>query len=54
MITLYTNYITQVYFTLNLLKKYIVVFKIWMDNWRMVSAKLEQVVRKEDLEQIEW
>ena len=43
---LYTSYITQVYFTLNLFRKYIVIFKIWMDNWTMVPAKLEQVVRK--------
>ena len=25
-----------------------------MDNWRMVLANLEQVVRKESVEQIEW
>ena len=27
--------------------KYIVIFKICMDNWEMVLANLEQMVRKE-------
>ena len=36
-IILYTSYIMQVYFTLNLFKKYIVILKIWMDNWRRYS-----------------
>ena len=25
-----------------------------MDNWRMVLANLEQVVRKESVDRIEW
>ena len=27
--------------------KYIVIFKICMDNWEMILANLEQMVRKE-------
>ena len=42
-IILYTSYITQVYLRLILFKKYIVTFKIWMYNWRMVIANLGQV-----------
>ena len=43
---MYTSYIKQVYFTINLFKKYIVIFKIWMDNCRMVLAKMKQVFWK--------
>ena len=43
-IILYTRYITQVYFTF--FRKYIVMFKIWMDNGKMVLANLEEVKRK--------
>ena len=46
-IILYMDYITQVYCTLNLFTKLIVIFKIWMDNWGMSLANLEQVVREE-------
>ena len=53
-IKLYTSYITQVCFTLNLLTKHTVVFKIWMNNLRMGLANLEQVVRKKSVERMEW
>lgn len=46
-IILYTSYATQVYLTLIFITKYIVIFKVWMDNWRMVLASLEQVVQEE-------
>ena len=46
-IFLKSDIITQVYFTLNLFTKHIVIFKIWMDNWGMGLANLEQVVREE-------
>ena len=45
-ILLYTSYITQVYFKINLFTKH-VIFKNWMYNWRVVLANLEQVVSKE-------
>ena len=51
---LYTSYIIQVYFTLNLFAKYIAIFKIWMDNWRMVLANLEKVVWRKRVARIEW
>ena len=44
---LYTSYIAQVYFSPNFFTKYILIFNIWMDNWRMVYANLEHVVQKE-------
>ena len=50
-IILYTSYIAQVYFTLNLFTKYVVNFKIWIDNWRMVLAKW---LVKKSVEWIEW
>ena len=31
-IMLYTGYVIQAYFTLTFLTKYIVIFRIWMDN----------------------
>ena len=40
-VILYTSYITQVYFTLNLFTIHVVIIKIWMDNWRMGLANLE-------------
>ena len=46
-ITLSIDYITQVYFTHNLFTNNIVIFKIWMNNWKMILANLELVVRKE-------
>ena len=39
--------ITQAYFTLKLFTIQLTIFKIWMDNWRMGLANLEEVVRKE-------
>ena len=46
-IMLNTSCITKIYFILNLIAKYIAIFKIWMYNSRMVLANLGQVVRKE-------
>ena len=45
--TFHAVYITQVYFTLNLFTKHIVISKVWMDNWGMGLANLEEVIRKE-------
>ena len=45
-ILLYTSYIAQVYFTINLFTKH-VIFKNWMYNWRIVLANLDQGVSKE-------
>ena len=50
-IILYTSYIAQVYFTLTLFTKYIVIFKMWIDNWRMVLAKW---FVKKSVERIVW
>ena len=45
-IMLYTGYVIQAYFTLTFLTKYIVIFRIWMDNWGILFANLEQVQKQ--------
>ena len=50
MIILYTSYITQVYFTINLFTKYILILKIWMNNWRMVWANWNKWFVKKSVE----
>ena len=49
---LYT--LIQVYFTLKFFTKYMMILKISINNWRMVVANLHHVVRKENVEQLEW
>ena len=45
-IMLCTGYVIQAYFTLTFLTKYIVIFRIWMDNWGILFANLEQVQKQ--------